>query len=296
MVSKYEFIYQKQVRYSVSDQCRVLEISRAGYYHWRKQEIPKRQRENLELLTRSRALYQHYRGRYGSPRITRALQREGYRCSRNRIARLMRSDGLRARPKRRFVTTTRSDHRRASPHLLARQFYAMRPNTVWLTDITYVPTGEGWLYVAAVMDLATRKIVGLAMREDMTETLVLDAFEQAIQRQHPPFGLLVHSDRGSQYSSDAVRTLLRHHGFGQSMSRKGDCWDNAPMESFFKTLKVELVYREHYATRDDARRSIFEYVEIFYNRQRMHSALNYLAPDAFEAIILSSDQEPQSAV
>jgi putative transposase len=224
------------------------------------------------------------------------LQREGYQCSRNRIARLMRRDGLVARPKRRFVRTTRSDHRRASPNRLLRQFYAQRPNTVWLTDITYVPTGEGWLYVAAVMDLATRKIVGLAMREDLTEQLVIEAFEQAIQRQRPPFGLLVHSDRGSQYSSDAMRSLLRRHGFGQSMSRKGDCWDNAPMESFFKTLKVELVYQESYATRKDARRSIFEYVEIFYNRQRMHSALNYLAPEAFEAIIQSQDQEPISAV
>lgn len=294
---KYQFVFDRRVRYSVADQCRVLRVSRAGYYQWRRHEIPKRQRENWELLKRSRALYRQYRGRYGSPRITRVLHGEGYHCSRNRIARLMHTDGLCARPRRKYAITTRSDHRRASPNLLARQFTVECPNTVWLCDITYIRTGERWLYVATVMDLCTRKIVGLAMREDLSQQIVIDALQQAIARQQPKPGLLLHSDRGVQYSSDAYRGILRQQGFRQSMSRKGNCWDNAPMESFFKTMKVELVYREQYATHEEARASIFEYIEIFYNRQRMHSALNYRTPEAFEATFnLTTAPRSESAV
>lgn len=282
---KYQFILQRHVRYSISNQCRVLQVSRAGYYHWCKKEVPKRQRANAELLKRTRALYQHYHGRYGSPRMTRVLRQEGYHCSRNRVARLMRSDGLRARPKRRYVVTTTSDHRKASPNLLNRNFAAARPNQAWTSDITYVPIGrDAFLYVAIVMDLCTRKVVGLAMRDDLSQQLVIDALRQAIDRQQPKAGLLLHSDRGVQYSSDAYRAILREHGFRQSMSRKGNCWDNAPMESFFKTMKVELVYQQQYETHEEAKQSIFEYIEIFYNRQRIHSALNFQTPVAFEAI------------
>lgn len=286
---KYQFILERHVPYGVSIQCRVLRVSRAGYYQWCKQhdrscEVPKRQRENAELVRRLRALYPQYRGRYGSPRMTRALQQEGYRCSRNRVARLMRQEGLRARSKRKFAVTTHSDHRAASPNLL--NFTVAQPNRVWTCDITYIPTKQDeWLYVATVMDLCTRKIVGLAMRDDLSQQLVSDALRQAIDRQHPEAGLLLHSDRGVQYSSEAYRALVRAHGFRQSMSRKGNCWDNAPMESFFKTLKVELVYPQRFETHEHAKRAIFEYIEIFYNRQRMHSALNFQTPDAFEAII-----------
>jgi putative transposase len=291
---KYQFIFGKHVRYSVENQCRVLAVSRAGYYQWRKQEIPKRQRENWELLKRARVLYAKYYRRYGSPRITRALRQEGFRCSRNRVARLMREHGLRARPKRRYTVTTRSDHRIASPNVLARQFAVATPNTVWTSDITYVPTGrDQWLYVAAVMDLCTRKIVGLAMRDDLSQQLVIEALEQAMARQHPTWGLLLHSDRGVQYSSEAYRRIIAAHGFRQSMSRKGNCWDNAPMESFFKTMKVELVYQHRYETHEEAKRSIFEYIEIFYNRQRMHSALNFQTPDAFEACNNQSSNTPE---
>lgn len=231
---KYQFIFGKHVPYSIENQCRVLAVSRAGYYHWRKRmiahphEIPKRQRENGALLQRTRVLYAHYHRRYGSPRITRVLRQEGRPCSRNRVARLMRSDGLRARPKRKYAVTTCSDHRKASPNLLDRQFQVALPNHAWTSDITYVPIRQGaFLYVATVMDLCTRKIVGLAMRDDLSQQLVIDALRQAIDRQRPKAGLLLHSDRGVQYSADAYRAILREHGFRQSMSRKGNCWDNA---------------------------------------------------------------------
>jgi transposase InsO family protein len=280
---KYQFILGRHVKYSVVSQCRVLEVSRAGYYAWCKHEIPKRQRENWELLKRSRAIYKKYHGRYGSPRITRVLQAEGYPCSRNRVARLMHEDGLAARPKRRFMVTTRSDHGKASPNLLDRNFNISKPNEALTSDITYVETRQGWLYVATVMDLCTRKIIGLSMRADLSQELVNHALRQAIIRARPAPGTMIHSDRGVQYSSDSYRAILREHGLRQSMSRKGNCWDNAPMESFFKTMKVELVYEHKYETRSEAARSIFEYIEVFYNRQRMHSALNYLTPEAFEA-------------
>jgi len=280
---RYQFILERHVRYSVQNQCRVLEVSRAGYYHWRRHEIPRRQRENWELLKRTRALYWQSHKRYGSPRITRALQQQGVRCSRNRVARLMREDHLAARPKRRFAVTTQSDHRKASPNLLDRNFRIANPNEAWTSDITYVETRQGWLFVATVMDLCTRKILGLSMRADLSQELVIDALRQAIQRARPPKGLLLHSDRGVQYSSSAYRAILREHGFRQSMSRKGNCWDNAPMESFFKTMKVELVYLQSYETRSEAAKSIFEYIEVFYNRKRMHSALDYQTPEAFEA-------------
>jgi putative transposase len=281
---RYQFIFERHVRYSIPNQCRVLEVSRAGYYRWRRHELPKRQHENWELLKRTRALFKLSHGRYGSPRITHALRQEGYPCSRNRIARLMRQDHLHARARRRYCRTTLSDHRKASPNLLNRCFAVALPNTKWTCDITFVRVQQRWLYVATVMDLCTRKIVGLAMRSDMTERLVIEALEQAIARQQPASGLLVHSDRGVQYSSHAYRHLLQQHGFQQSMSRKGNCWDNAPMESFFKTMKVEMVYERTFASKEEAKQAIFEYIEVFYNRQRMHSALNYLTPDAFEAL------------
>ncbi len=286
---KYDFIRAKHVRYSVSLQCEVLRVSRAGYYQWCRREPSRRMVENTALLERSRELFAASKRRYGSPRITVALRREGYRCSRNRVARLMQADGLKARTRRAYCRTTISDHRLASANLLDRQFDVSEPGRVLTSDITYVPTGEGFLYVATVMDLCTRKIVGLAMRSDMEATLVCDALQQAILRQALQPGVLVHSDRGVQYSSQVYRSIIAAHGFRQSMSRKGNCWDNAPMESFFKTMKVELVYAEkQYATRHQAMASIFEYIEIFYNRQRMHSALNYQSPDAFEAIVKSS--------
>jgi transposase InsO family protein len=291
---KYQFIFTKHVRYSVLLQCEVLEVSRAGYYQWRRRVVPKREQENTTLRMRSRELYAQHKGRYGSPRITRALQHEGYQCSHNRIARLMHEDGLKARAKRKYCRTTIPDHRQASPNVLDRQFSVAEPDRVLTSDITYVATNEGWLFVATVLDLCTRKIVGLAMRSDMTAELVSEALEQAIARRDLKPGMILHSDRGVQYSSDAYRSIIARHGFRQSMSRKGDCWDNAPMESFFKTMKAELIYpQKYYHTRQEAATSIFEYIEIYYNRQRMHSALNYQTPDDFEATFSSTSSEPK---
>ena len=291
---KYQFIFDKHVRYSVLLQCEVLEVSRAGYYQWRKGGVPKRECENRKLRTRSCELYGQHKGRYGSPRITVALQREGYQCSHNRVARLMREDGLKARAKRKYCRTTISDHRKASPNLLDRQFQVAVPDRVLTSDITYIHTNEGILFVATVLDLCTRKIVGLAMRNDMTAALVSEALEAAIARRGLKPGLILHSDRGVQYSSDAYRSIIAKHGFRQSMSRKGDCWDNAPMESFFKTMKAELIYpKKYYHTRQEAATSIFEYIEIYYNRQRMHSALNYQSPEDFEATFSSTSSEPE---
>ena len=288
---KYQFIFAKHVRYSVSLQCEVLEVSRAGYYQWRKRGIPKRDCENRKLRSRSRELYAQHKGRYGSPRLTIALQREGYQCSHNRVARLMRLDGLKARAKRKYCRTTISDHRKASPNLLDRQFSVAAPDRVLTSDITYVATNQGWLFVATVLDLCTRKIVGLAMRSDMTAELVSQALEAAIARRNLKPGMILHSDRGVQYSSDAYRSIIARHGFHQSMGRKGNCWDNAPMESFFKTMKVELIYQQkQYHTRQEAATSIFEYIEIYYNRQRMHSALNYQSPEEFEATLSTSSE------
>ena len=290
---KYQFIFAKHVRYSVLLQCEVLKVSRAGYYQWRKRVVPKREQENTKLRRRSRELYLEHKGRYGSPRMTIALQREGYRCSHNRVARLMREDGLKALAKRKYCLTTISDHRKASPNLLDRQFQAALPDHVLTSDITYVATNEGWLFVATVLDLCTRKIVGLAMRSDMTAELVITALEAAIARRDLKPGMILHSDRGVQYSSDAYRSIIARHGFRQSMSRKGNCWDNAPMESFFKTMKAELIYpQKYYHTRKEAASSIFEYIEIYYNRQRMHSALNYQPPEDFEATFSSTSSEP----
>ena len=289
---KYQFIFDKHVRYSVSLHCDVLEVSRAGYYQWRKRGEPKRECENQKLRKRSRELYAQHKGRSGSPRMTIALQREGYRCSHNLVARLMRQDGLKARAKRKYCPTTVSDHHKASPNLVDRQFQVAAPDRVLTSDITYVATNEGFLFVATVLDLCTRKIVGLAMRSDMTAGLVSEALEAAIARRDLKAGMILHSDRGVQYSSDVYRSIIAKHGFRQSMSRKGNCWDNAPMESFFKTIRVELIYsQKQYHTRQEAATSIFENIEIYYNRQRMHSALNYQSPEEFEATISSTSSE-----
>jgi transposase InsO family protein len=213
-----------------------------------------------------------------------ALRAEGHRCSRGRVERLMRRHHVRALAGRRFrpCTTSSRHHLAVAPNLLAQRFEAPAPNQVWLGDLTYIPTGEGWLYLAAVLDLATRKVVGWAMRDHMRVELTLSALVMAVQRQRPPSGLRQHSDRGSQYAAEAYVAQLTAIGAVPSMSRKGCCYDNAPMESFFHTLKVELVHGRRWATRDEARRDLFSYIEAYYNRARMHSALGYLTPEQAE--------------
>jgi transposase InsO family protein len=265
--------------------CKVLEVSRSGYYAWRDRPASSHSRRRAELATKIRAVHAANRMVYGSPRIFKALVAQGEQVSENTVAKVMRLEGLRAKVKRKFVPrTTDSAHGQPiAPNVLDRQFQAEAPNRKWAGDITYIPTDEGWLYLAGVIDLCSRRIVGWSMADHMQTDLVADALSMAIARRQPPPGLLHHSDRGVQYASDDYQGLLSRHGIQVSMSGKGDCWDNAVMESFWATLKTELVHHEHYATRQEARQSIFEYIEVFYNRKRLHSSLGYVSPEAFEA-------------
>lgn len=232
-----------------------------------------------------KTVHEENRKVYGSPRICQALRAEGESVCENTVAGVMRDREIRAKTKRKFVPrTTDSNHSSpVAPNVLDRQFNAALPNQKWAADITYIPTSEGWLYLAGVIDLCSKKIVGWAMDDHMEVDLVSDALKMAVMRQRPGKGLLHHSDRGVQYASDDYLHLLQSHNMVPSMSNKGDCWDNAAMESFWSTLKTELVHHESYATRAEARASIFEYIEVFYNRKRIHSSIGYQCPEAFEA-------------
>jgi len=267
--------------------CAVLGVSRSGYYAWRDRPASARAARRDALAAKAAAAHAAGRGAYGSPRVHAALVAGGERVSVNTVARVMRDRGIRAETTRAFVPRT-TDSARARPvaaNVLARDFAAAAPDRKWAADVTYVPTGEGWLYVAGVLDLCTRRLVGWSMADHMGTSLVADALRMAVARRAPGPGLLHHSDRGCQYASDDYQALLAGHGVACSMSGKGDCWDNAPMESFWATLKTELVNRERYATRAQARASIFEYVEVFYNRERLHSSLGYKSPEQFEAAL-----------
>jgi putative transposase len=265
--------------------CKVLEVSTQGFYAWLKRSPSGRQRANVALAVTIKELHIRSRRRYGSPRVQRALQVRGQRVGRNRIARLMREQGLRARPKRRFRRTTDSNHQHpVAPNVLDRNFTAAAPDQVWVTDITYVWTHEGWLYLAAILDLFSRRVVGWAMSNSLERQIALDALSMALQGRNPAPGLVHHSDRGCQYASGDYRRILKDRGIVCSMSRKGDCWDNAVAESFFATLKTELVYECNFATRAEATTAIFEFIEVFYNRERFHSSLGYLTPAGYEAL------------
>jgi putative transposase len=281
---RFGFIEQHARTYPVRLMCRVLGVSASGYYAWRSRPESPRAVANRDLLERIRRIHVAHHGRYGSPRMHAALRAQGDQASRGRVERLMRRHGIRALARRRFrPTTTDSRHQLPiAPNLLQQKFMASVPNRVWLADITYIPTGEGWLYLAAVLDLATRKVVGWAMRDHMRTELTLGALIMAIRRQRPGSGLLHHSDRGSQYAAEAYSRQLALVKAKPSMSRTGCCYDNAPMESFFHSLKVELVHQRHWTTRDEARRDLFGYIEGYYNRQRIHSALGYLTPEQAE--------------
>jgi putative transposase len=268
--------------------CRVLGVSRSGFHAWHRREPGDQARRREQLATQVRAVHEAYRGVYGSPRVHRVLRSQGVAVCVNTVAKLMRLAGMAAKKKRRFVprTTDSAMTQRPAPNRLNRHFAPGRANRRWTGDITYVPTDEGWLYLAAVLDLGTRRIVGWAMTTQMKTTLVLDALRMALSRRGAAGDdatLLHHSDQGSQYASDDYQQLLEQHGLEVSMSAKGDCYDNAVMESFWATLKTELIHQEHYATRQQARGSIFEYIEVFYNRVRLHSTLGYQSPEAFEA-------------
>jgi putative transposase len=280
----YRFIDQHKEHWPVRWLCQTLEVSPAGYYAWRR--CPRsvgKQRRHL-LLVEIRAIHVQFKARYGSPRIHAELVARGHDCCVNTVAKLMRQAGITAKTARTFrCTTTDSDHDLpVAENLLDRQFDPAAANESWVADITYIPTREGWLYLAAVEDLYSRRVVGWAMAEHMESRLVVDALAMAVQRRLPGEGLLAHSDRGSQYASEHYQRLLAKHGITCSMSRRADCWDNAPMESFFASLKKELVHDADFATRLQARAAIFEYIEVFYNNQRRHSSLGYVSPAEYE--------------
>lgn len=269
--------------------CRVLDLAPSGYYAWRGREESLQSQSDRRLLVEIRMAYTRSKRRYGSPRIYKALRERDLPCSENRIARLMRLNGIQAKHPRRFKITTDSDH--ALPlaeNLLDRQFEVEVPNARWAADITYIWTSEGWLYLAVVMDLYSRRIIGWSMQHTLERTLVLQALRMALQARQPTGELLHHSDRGSQYASREYRELLEAAGCTCSMSRKGNCWDNAPVESFFSTLKRELVHGRRFESRSVARQEIFEFIEIWYNRERLHSSLGYLTPAAFEEQMIAN--------
>lgn len=281
---KYAFIQNQRLYHSVTRLCQVLSVSRSGYYDWCKRPPSQRQRTDDALAKRMRQIHQDSRCTYGAPRLHAQLTREGWRVGRKRVARIMREQGVKAKSKRRFKATTNSRHNKpVAPNILARQFSPMRANIAWATDITYIATDEGWLYLATVIDLFSRRIIGWSMAEHMKTTLTLNALTMAIKARQPQPGLIHHSDRGVQYASEAYQVVLKQYGFQCSMSAKGDCYDNAVMESFYHSLKNELVYHERYRTREEAKQSIFDYIEVFYNRQRLHSTLGYCSPVEFEA-------------
>ena len=267
--------------------CKLLEVSRNGYYDWRKRPVSARRQRREELLEQIRQAYQASGRIYGSPKVCKELNARGVKVSENTVARIMKDRGIRSSVARRFVVqTTDSNHAYVpAPNLLDRNFEQSKINQAWCADITYIDTDQGWMYLAAVMDLCSRKMVGWAMADHLRAELCIDALQMALEHRKPEPGLLHHSDRGVQYACDAYQTLLEEKGIQVSMSRTGNCYDNAVMESFFGLFKRELVHQETYATHEQARASIFEYIEVFYNRQRRHSSLGYVSPVEFEASI-----------
>lgn len=269
--------------------CRVLKVSRGGFYAWRKRPECKQAKSRRRLIGIIKEIHEESRQCYGSPRVHRELTARGEICCENTVARYMRENDIVAKTKRKFKQTTDSNHHLpVAKNLLDRDFDQLEPNRVWVGDITYIPTREGWLYLATVLDLFGRKVVGWSMSHQIDRYLVMDALTMAVKNRRPPPNLIHHSDRGSQYASDDFQELLDEYGMICSMSRKGNCWDNAVAESFFRSLKTELVHHEDFATREEARLAIFEYIEVFYNRLRRHSSLGYLSPADYEALMQST--------
>ena len=283
---RFRTIEDLRERYPVRILCDAFDVSSSGYYAWRQRPDSPRKTANRALLSDIRRLHGQHRGRYGVPRIHAALRAEGRTVSRGRVERLMRRHGIQARRRHAFrVCTTDSRHDLpVAANLLDRDFSPTAPNRAWAGDITYVPTAEGWLYLAVILDLFSRKVVGWAMRDHLRTELPLAALTMAIQRQRPPPGLIHHSDRGSQYAAGDYRKTLKNNAMVQSMSRKANCWDNAPVESFFGSLKAELVCGQRYPSCEVAKRALFAYIEGYYNRVRLHSALHYITPEQAELL------------
>jgi len=282
---RFLFIQAHARIFHIVTMCRVLQVSKAGYYAWRARPLAARVQEDRRLRARIRVIYEEAKGRYGSPRVHQELRALGLPCGKHRTARLMRVEGLRAKSARRFRVTTQSEHAHPiAPNVVARDFAVPEPTRaaavaapVWMADITYVPTGEGWLYLAVILERASRRIVGWAVRSHLGQELARSALAMALQH-HRPAGGIHHSDRGVQYASHAYRQLLQQSGFTTSMSRRGNCWDNAVVESFFATLTKELLVDGGFTTRAGAQQAVFEFIEIWYNRKRRHSALGYRTP------------------
>jgi len=281
---RYRAIQEHDRRYPIRLMCRALAVSPAGYYAWRTRPESHRSVRNRALLLTIRVIHQESRETYGSPSIWDALLKQGHDVGEHRVARLMRVEGIRAKTVKKWRAPTQANPRLpVAANTLDRQFTVAAPNRVWAGDLTYVWTTEGWLYLAVILDLYSRRVVGWAMSHRLTVELAEQALTMALTNRTPTAGLLHHSDRGSQYAATSYQHVLAAHGITASMSRKGNCWDNACIESFFGTLKRELVYHRHYATREEAKRDIFEYIEVFYNRKRRHSTRGYDSPAEYEA-------------
>lgn len=280
-IKRFQFISKYRHKYRVAKLCKVLHVSRSGYYAWEKRPISQREKETAKLIVEIRAIHRKSRFSSGSRKITRALKRSRI-INHKRVERICKQEGIRSKTAKKFKATTNSKHNLpVAENLLNRDFHAPKPNEKLVSDITYVWTNEGWLYVAAIMDLYGQKIVGLAMSERMTKELVIQALNNACSRYGTSPGCILHSDRGSQYCSNDYQQLLKKRGLICSMSRKGNCWDNAPMESFWGKMKYEWLNDDQFMTRAQAKSAVFEYVEIFYNRQRLHASNDYLTPDEY---------------
>jgi putative transposase len=275
-------------QFSVGMMCRMLSVSGSGYYDWKHRPLSDRNQANQLLTAEVKRVFDDEKGRPGSPRIARRLQEEGIPASRHSVAKIMRDNGWRAKAAKKYKATTNSNHSLpVAPNLLEQKFTADAPDQKWVSDITYIWTEEGWLYLAVVLELYSRRVIGWAIAERMTATLVCDALMMALWRHRMPKGVIVHSDRGSQYCSTAYQKLFHKHQLICSMSKKGDCYDNAAMESWNHSFKVEAVHGERFQTRSDAKYQVFEYIEVYYNRIRLHSKLGYISPEAFEAKMVS---------
>jgi len=280
---RFAFIEAKKAEYPVSVLCRVLWVERSGFYAWRSREESNHAVDDRRLAIEVRAAFEESKRRYGSPRVYRVLRRQGVKVGRHRVARLMRDQKLQARRRRKFVATTNSKHSMPTPpNIVRRHFEVEEPDRVWAGDVTYLPTGEGWLFLAVLLDLYSRRVVGWALSEHNDEALTLSALEMALDQRRPASGLVHHSDRGTTYASGEYQDVLARHGLVCSMSRKGDCWDNAVVESFFSTLDIECAREQPFSTRRHARREVSDYILSFYNPTRLHSYLGYRSPMEFE--------------
>jgi putative transposase len=283
-------MHQQHTEFTVRRMCRLLEVSRSGYYEWLQRPPGTPTEAEQQVEAKVQQYFAQGRGTYGTRRIKHLLAQEGLHVSRRRIGRILAQAGLRCKTRRKFKAPTATGHAQTvAPNQLNREFTVDAPDKVYVGDITYLPTGEGWLYLAVVLDLCSRAVVGWSMADHMRAELVNQALAMATCQRHPAAGLIMHTDRGSQYGADSYRQLLARHGMRPSMSRTGNCWDNAVAESFFHTLKTELIYLEDFDTHEHAQTAVFEYIEVFYNRQRCHSANGYLAPLVYEQTLKTNE-------